>query len=68
MVSGAAPGVVVMTVFNIWEVVGHVLRYQGGVVNFVDEAQCKLVYSVLNPEPAHFGEVGRGEVGSGVEV
>ena len=39
-------------------------RYQKGVMNLVDQAQCKLLYSVLHPKPAHFGEVGRGEVGS----
>ena len=34
-------------------------------MDFVNKAQCKLFYSVLHPEPAHFEEVSRSEVGSG---
>ena len=65
MINVASPCVVVMAILDVLEVVWQVTGYQRGVVDFVNKAQCKLFYSVLHAEPAHFEEVSRSEVRSG---
>ena len=68
MISGAPPCVVIMEVLDLLEVVGQVFRYQCGVMDLINQCHCKLLYSILHPEPAGSGEVSRGEVGCGGEA
>ena len=52
MICGATSGVVIVTILYFLEIVCQVHGYLGGVVYLVHQAHCKMLYSVVYPEPS----------------
>ena len=66
LVCGAAPGVVVVDLFDINKVIRQVHGYRGRVSNLVDRAHCKVLYSVFNREPTQGLKMVMVQVGPGL--
>ena len=60
MIGGTASGVVIVDLFYVFEVIGQVHGNSDVVVDLEHQAHCKLLYSVLNPEPSDLCKMSRG--------
>ena len=58
-ICGATSGVIIVTILDFQEVVFQVHGYLIGVVDLEHQAHCKLLYSVVYPEPPHSFEMTR---------
>ena len=66
MVCGAASGVVIVDIFDICEVIRQVHGYHGRVSNLIDQAHCKVLYSVFYREPTQGLKMVMVQVGPGL--